>query len=297
MTQPAMYGRITAGVRRDKGRAGLVIYLAIAAIFLLFENFKSPIPANIRQIASDTATPVLSLLDEPIRAVQDGIVRLVGVGIIFEENQRLKNDNEQLLHWQSAALQLGRENERLRAILKGAGKEVPTIATGRVVGVGGGAFESSIIINVGKPEKVERNWPVVNEMGLVGRVITVGQLSSRVLLLTDLNSRVPVRVSRTGMLGILEGRNSAELRLSFLPADADIRIGDRIITSGHGSMFPPDLPVGEVIAVSQFGIGVRPVAYLDRLDYVRVLAYRFAQPEINLPATAADPVEEEGQQE
>ena len=286
---------MTIGSRRIKGRAGLFVYFSAALILLLFESFHSPVPANLRQVAADAATPVLTLFDEPIRATQDGIERLVGVGIIFDENIRLKNENDELRHWQQAALQLGRENERLMAILKGAGKEVPTIATGRVVGVGGGAFESSVLINVGVKEKVQRNWPVVNELGLVGRIITVGRLSSRVLLLTDLNSKVPVRVSRTGMLGIMEGRNSDVLSLSFLPPDADIKVGDRILTSGHGSMFPPDLPVGEVTAVSEVGIEVTPTAYLDRLDYVRVLAYRFIQPEQMLEEDMSAALDEEGQ--
>lgn len=294
MNQTMSHGLMNAGARRTKGRAGLVLYFLIALILLIFESFHSPIPGKLRQIAADTVTPILSLVDGPIRAIQDGIERLVGVGIIFDQNTQLKSENEELRHWQQAALQLGRENERLLAILKGAGKEVPTIATGRVVGVGGGAFESSVIVNVGKDENVQRNWPVVNELGLVGRIITVGKSSSRVLLLTDLNSRVPVRVSRSGMLGILEGRNSEAMKLNFLSADAEIRVGDRIITSGHGSMFPPDLPIGEVTSVSEIGVEVTPTAYLDRLDYVRILAYRFTQPEDMIDVLLA-PTEGEGQ--
>ena len=270
---------MNSAARRSKGRAGMVLYFSIAFTFLIIESFSSTIPAKIRQVAADTVTPILSLLDSPIRATQDGIERLVGVGVIFNENSFLKKENEELRHWENAALQLARENERLLAILKGAGKEVPTIATGRVIGVGGGAFESNVIVNVGKNYNIQSNWPVVNELGLVGRTINVGQISSRILLITDLNSRIPVRVSRSGMLGILQGRNLDVMNLNFVSKDAEIRVGDRIITSGHGSMFPPDLPVGVVSAVSELGIEVTPIAYLDRLDYVRILAYRFIQPE------------------
>ena len=285
---------MSAGVRRSKGGAGLFLYFLVALALLLFESFNSPVPAKIRQVAADTATPILSLMDGPIRATQDGIERLVGVGIIFDQNTFLKKENEELRHWQSAALQLGRENERLLAILKGAGKEVPAIATGRVVGVGGGAYESSVIINVGKNQNVQRHWPVVNELGLVGRIISVGKLSSRVLLLTDLNSKIPVRISRSGMPGILEGRNSDVMKLNFLKPEAEVRVGDRIITSGHGSMFPPDLLIGNVTSVSELGIEVTPAAYLDRLDYLRVLAYRFDHPEA-LPDDQSNKIETQGQ--
>lgn len=294
MNQTMSHGLMSAGVRRTKGGAGLVLYFFIALMLLLLESFNSPIPSKIRQVAADSATPILNLMDGPIRATQDGIERLVGVGIIFDENIALKKENEELRHWQNAALQLSRENERLLTILKGAGKEVPTIATGRVVGVGGGAFESSVIVNVGKKDNVQRYWPVVNELGLVGRTITVGHHSSRVLLLTDLNSKVPVRVSRSGMTGILEGRNSDVLSLNFLPIEAEIRVGDRILTSGHGGIFPPDILIGDVTAVSEFGIEVTPAAYLDRLDYVRILAYRLSPPE-ELRDVQPSQIDSEGQ--
>ena len=288
MKQTMGHGLMSAGARRTKGRAGLVLYFSLALLFLVFESFHSPIPDTLRQIAADTVTPILNLVNEPIKATQDGIERLVGVSKISDQNTQLKKENEKLAHWEQAALQLLRENERLLAILKGSGKEVPTIATGRVVGVGGGAFENSVIVNVGKGNNVQRNWPVVNDLGLVGRIITVGQLSSRVLLLTDLNSRVPVRISRSGTLGILEGRNSNVMALNFLPAEADVRVGDRIITSGHGSMFPPDLPVGYVTAVSDLVIEVAPEAYLDRIDYIRVLACRLTLPEDLMPPQSND---------
>ncbi len=294
MNQTMSHGLISTGIRRTKGGAGLVLYFLIALALLLLESFNNPIPAKIRQVAADTATPILSLVDGPIRATQDGIERLVGVGIIFDQNIFLQKENEELRHWQNAALRLSRENDRLLAILKGSGKEVPTMATGRVVGVGGGAFESSVVVNVGKQQNVERNWPVVNELGLVGRIISVGHSSSRVLLLTDLNSKVPVRVSRSGMLGILEGRNSDVMNLNFLSAEAEIRVGDRIITSGHGSMFPPDILIGNVTSVSELGVEVTPAAYLDRLDYVRILAYRLSQPE-DLNDVQPSQIDKEGQ--
>ena len=100
-------------------------------------------------------------------------------------------------------------------------------------------------------------------------------------------------MSRSGMLGILEGRNSDAMNLNFVSADAEIRVGDRIITSGHGSMFPPDLPIGDVTAISEFGIEVTPIAYLDRLDYVRILGYRLTQPEDSI-ASLLPQSEDEG---
>ena len=94
------------------------------------------------------------------------------------------------------------------------------------------------------------------------------------LLVTDLNSRVPVRLERTGDLAIAEGQNEPFLLLRFLPEEVTVRVGDRLLTSGHGGAFPPDLPVARVSDVSGDLIRLEPLGILGKLDYVRVLDYR-----------------------
>ena len=109
--------------------------------------------------------------------------------------------------------------------------------------------------------------------GLVGRVAGVGNRATRVLLITDLNSRIPVLVEATRTRGILIGNNSNRPRLIHLPPGATVSPGDRIVTSGHGGAFPVGLPIGLIDAVNESGISVQPFVPRDRLEYVRILDY------------------------
>lgn len=244
---------------------------------------------SLRGYATDIAAPILDTLEKPLRATAAGLDRLAGVSDIYVENERLRGQNDVLRQWELEAQRLLGENEQLRNLLKAPGREISPSATGRVVGIGGGAFERSLILNVGKRHGVRRNQPAVDAGGVLGRIITVGLWSSRVLLVTDLNSRVPVRIEGTGTLGILEGRNDPLMQLRFLPGDERVNEGALLVTSGHGGAFPADLPVGRVASVSGDVILVQPLALLNTVDRVRVLDYFALPPEETItPQEGAD---------
>jgi len=278
------------GRRANRGRERLWLYLVISVSFLTLEAFGPGVPTQIRAYANDVVAPVLYLLERPLRAVQGGLERLAGASDIYAENIEIRGENERLKQWREAALQLGRENERLRQILKVPKREVPPAATARVIGVGGGTFERSVLVGAGSNDGVTRGFPVVDVNGLIGRVLHVGRWTSRVLLVTDLNSRVPVRVERTGALAIAEGQNEGFLRLKFLPRAAKVQVGDRILTSGHGGVFPPDIPVARVSEIASDFIYLEPLGILAKLDYVRIMAYE-AVPEVGGLLPGEDPAD------
>jgi rod shape-determining protein MreC len=109
--------------------------------------------------------------------------------------------------------------------------------------------------------------------GFIGRIIEVGEVSSRVLLITDLNSRIPVMVESTRDRAILAGDNSDEPRLLYLPPAVALSPGDRIVTSGDAGALPPGLPVGTVTAAGEGGARVAPFANWSRIEYVRIIDY------------------------
>lgn len=257
--------------------------MALALALLALEIFGSGIPRQVRGYANDAVAPVLSMLAGPIRAAQSGMERFAGVSDIYLENQTLRDENGKLRQWREAAQRLIQENEQLRQILKVPQREVPPVATAHVIGVGGGAFERSVLINAGSGEGVVTNLPVVDELGLVGRTIEVGFWTTRVLLITDLNSRVPVRLERTSEVAIAVGLNEPFMHLRFLAANSDVQVGDRIITSGHGGLFPPGVPVGQITAINEDIILVRALSALDALDFVRVMDYRPLPPDVKQP--------------
>jgi rod shape-determining protein MreC len=124
---------------------------------------------------------------------------------------------------------------------------------------------------------VARGQAALTAEGLVGRVSEIGSRAARILLITDLNSRVPVVVDGTRQRAILAGDNSARPSLRYVDAGGTMRIGDRIVTSGQGGVFPPGLPVGIVASVDTEGARVEPYATLSRVDYLRLVDYGLAE--------------------
>ena len=141
------------------------------------------------------------------------------------------------------------------------------------------------LVNAGTRDAVGRDQPVVANGGLVGRVASVGARSARILLLTDLNSRIPVTVGPAGHRGILVGDNSRRPSLRYLDADSGVGVGDRVVTTGDGGIFPPGLAVGNVVSVEGGEAGgtrggvaggvviVEPLVDTSTLYHVRVLQF------------------------
>ncbi len=254
-------------------RASFLFFAALCVALLIFGKINPGLTERTQAGLADFAAPILEFLSVPInwtRQTAQGIGDLMSVRT---DNARLIQENELLLQWHDAALRLDQENQHLRQLLSATERQDYASVTSRVVGEPGGPFLRAVLIGAGRRDGVNEYQPVMDAHGLVGRVVTAGRRSSRVLLLSDLNSRVPVRVGLDDHRGVLAGDNSRFPKLSFLPFGAKISVGDRIRTSGDGLVFPPDLPVGEVVSVAESGARVQLFSDLSRLTFVRVLAY------------------------
>ena len=145
--------------------------------------------------------------------------------------------------------------------------------TARVIANSGGAYVRTVMINAGTDGGLARGQAAITGDGLVGRLTEVGSRAARVLLITDLNSRIPVRIEGSRTSAVLAGDNSERPRLLYIPAPDGVKIGDRVVTSGEGGVFPPDLPVGVVSATGGSGPRVEPYVELSQLSYVMVVDY------------------------
>jgi rod shape-determining protein MreC len=133
--------------------------------------------------------------------------------------------------------------------------------------------------------------------GVVGRVIETGQWSARILLLSDLNFRLPVMIEELRQQAIFKGQGRDDPELLFVSQKQDVKPGMRIVTSGHGGMFPAGLPVGIVKGMKEGEILVQPYGHLDRLEIMRLVHYSLAPqaaaevatPAAAIPATPAAP--------
>ena len=228
---------------------------------------------RLRAGVVDFVAPIMNVMARPAATVADAIDEINELGRLREENAHLRAQNERLLRWQAAGHKLSGENDRLRGLLRFVPEAKVDFVSARVVGDSGGVFVRSIVVVAGARDGVARGQAAMTGDGLIGRVVSVGGRSARILLITDLNSRIPVMFEESRERAILAGDNTAAPKISFLRHSARVNTGDRIVTSGHGGVLPPGLPIGIVSNVAGDEIHVRPFAALDRLEFVRVIAY------------------------
>lgn len=248
--------------------------LVIAALTLmLVAKADVSMMERLRAQVTDSVAPIIDFMSRPIAIANEVIVKLIALSMVYEENENLRLDKERLLHWQSVARTLESENKALRAQLNYVPGPQASFVSARIIADTGGAFAHSVLLNIGYQPGVDKGHAVVTGDGLIGRVESVGNRATRVLLISDLNSRIPVLIETSRARAILAGNNSNRPRLIHLLPGAVVSPGDRIVTSGHGGVFPVGVPVGLVDAVNEGGISVLPFVPRDRLEYVRVLDF------------------------
>ena len=230
---------------------------------------------RVRTAVMDVAAPALDVISRPAQVVNNISDRATQVIFVYRENVRLREENDRLRAWQASARRLEQENAAFRALLRARAEPGVTYVSGRVIGDSGGPWVRTLALNAGESDGVRKGSAVVTGDGLVGRVVESGVRSSRILLLTDLNSRVPVVVESSRYRAILEGDNTDTLKLAFVIPSDDVRIGDRIVTSGAGGLFQAGLPIGEVTSIKDGIALVTPFVRFNRLEYVRILRFEF----------------------
>lgn len=248
------------------------LFLVLAAIaIMMLSRTDNAVVDRVSAVVIDVFAPIMDVLSRPAASVNDAVRNIRELANLREENTRLRRENSRLLAWQEAARRLAAQNEALQALLDYRPDPKTRFIAARVIGDSGGAFVRSVLVNAGTSQGVTKGQAAVTGRGLVGRVAQVGSRSARVLLITDINSRVPVLVEQSRKRAILAGDNGIAPRLTFLPANASVKGGDRVVTSGHGGVFPPGLPVGR-IAIARDGVPrVRPFVELDSIEFLRLV--------------------------
>lgn len=265
--------RLATPVRAAVQRSALVLLLLASAVMVGFSRADLSKAERLRTVVADAFVPLLDALSRPAATVHDAIDELHELAAIKAENMRLRDENVRLQHWQQVARELDTENRGLKDLLKFIAPGEPRTVAARVVSDSSTAYVRSVLVNAGSNDGVRKGQAVVDGNGLVGRVTEVGQRAARVLLVTDINSRIPILLEATRHTSILSGDNSDRPKLRFLPVEAEVAPGDRIVTSGHGGVFPAGIAVGVVAAVGAGEVRVQPLVNFDRLEFVRILDY------------------------
>lgn len=277
---------------------GLLV-VVLLALFLLW-RIDSPRVERFRSALVDAVVPSFDWALVPATRVAGMFEDFQSYTRIYEQNQELRRELQQMKAWREAALQLEQKNARLMDLNQVRIDPRLTHVTGVVLTDSGSPFRQSVLLNVGARDGIRDGWATMDGIGLVGRISGVGQRTARVILLTDSNSRIPVTVQPSGQKALLSGDNTPAPPLDFLDSGDLVRPGDRVVTSGDGGVFPADLLVGQVVLGSDGRLRVRLSADYERLQFLRVLRSHdievitdpgglVAEPPPPGPAAAAEP--------
>ena len=269
---PGMVGRLATLRLLAQRFAFLTLVLASFALMLLGKA-DTIVVERLRMLIDDGISPVLQVLSRPASAVAGVVNAVHDLAALRAENVRLAEENARLMHWQTVARELDNENKALRGQLNYSPDPDSAFISARVIGDTGGAFVHSMLISAGGREGVRKGQAVIAGENLVGRIAEVGDRSARILLLTDINSHIPVIIEGTRAKAILSGDNSDRPRLAYLSPNSNAAVGNRIVTSGHGGAFPPGMPVGVIASIQDGIVRVEPFVHRYQLEYVTVVDY------------------------
>lgn len=251
----------------------IVILFLSAFVMMLINKTDTVIIEKTSSVATDVVSPLIDVLVIPARMLAGVYDYFHELKTIRQDNVKLRDENKQLVMMSNKARALEIENRLLANLLNYTPPPEATYVTARVIAEEGNAFSHSLIAYTAGNPNVKKGQVVLSENGVIGRIEQVGQMYSKIILITDINSKIPVVVERTRVRGILSGDNTSIPKLVFVPLDAKIFIGDRVITSGVAGVFPPGLPIGKVISVDKNEIKVKTLGDLDRIEFVRIVDY------------------------
>ena len=264
--------RLSIPLRQALSRLSLPLMIAAAFATMLLGKADALLAERARVLLGDLLAPIHAVVAEPVRALRDGVLEVGELASLRRENARLREENERLRRWQQAALALESENALLRRQLGYVPEAAPTFHTARVVADTGGVYARAVLLAVPPGVSVRRGQVALDERGFAGRVTEVGSRSARILLATDMNSRIPVTLEGSRARAIMAGTNGARPRLQHF-GDARPEEGERVVTSAEGVAFPAGLPVGVVRWTAGGVAEVELFARLDRLDMVRLFDF------------------------
>ena len=255
--------------------------LALVGLFLVW-RIDSPRVERLRADVVEQVVPGFEWVLTPITRVTRMLEDFQSYARIYDQNQELRRELQQMKSWREAALQLEQENARLLDLNKVRIDPQLTYITGVVIADSGSPFRRSVLLNVGARDGIQDGWATMDGLGVVGRIAGTAKSTSRVLLLTDPSSRVPVILQPSGQRAMIVGDNSQTPLIDFIETPELVRPGDRVVTSGDGGLFPPGLLVGQVALTQDRRFRLILSADYGRLEFLRVLR---AEPRAPVPET------------
>ena len=248
----------------------VVLLLILFGLFVVW-RIDNPRVEKFRALVIDTFVPNFEWILRPMTSVVKLAQDYQSYEKLLEQNKELRRELQQMKSWKEAALQLEQENARLLDLNQLRLDSKLTHVSGIVIADSGSPFRQSVLLNIGSRDGIQDGWAAMDGLGLVGRISGVGSSTSRVILLTDNASQIPVIVQPSGQRAILMGDNSFAPPVEFIENVDLVRPGDRIVTSGGGGVLPAGLLVGTLAMDPNGRLRTRLAADYERLEFLKVL--------------------------
>ena len=261
----------------------LTLYIAIS-IALFVVDLRMHSLDLVRQSISLVVDPVQRVAQTPGSLVDYAANYLQGIQVLEAENKALKHAQLNTAPDLQRLAQMEAENERLRKLLTVKEREKAQGQVAQILYTARDPFSRRVIVDKGQQSGIIAGQPAIDEVGVVGQVTRVFPFSAEITLITDKDQAVPVQIVRSGQRSVVFGLGNGQLELRYMPANADVQVGDVLVTSGLDSIYLPGFPVAKVInierdsAYSFARIFCAPIAGVENFGELMVLAPRTALP-------------------
>ena len=250
-----------------------VFFVLVGLMMFFLTALNVPVMVALKTKIMEFIAPVIAVVSYPVQFVQDKSESVQAYLNVYEENKRLKAENEVLKSWQKMALKLAVDQKELARLLNykpvAQGREYVV----RVLADYNSPFSQSLIINGGENIGVQKGDVLVTNDGLLGHVIEVGTATARALKVTDFYSRLPVSIGTKKIVALMSGDNTHYPKITALPEEAVVSVGDYVMTAGDAGVYPSGIPVGRIASVKDGEISVDLFEQSEHLEFVRAVDF------------------------
>lgn len=250
----------------------IIILFLCAFLLILLSKVNSPVVSIVNNAVIRVSGPIMQVVEFPARIIHNVYTYIRDISNVYSDNRALRFENKQMMVLQNKVRTLEVENQLLERLLNYVPPADASFMSAKIIAESGDNFTHTLLVYIGD-EAVRKGQIVLGEESVIGRIDRVSGKYAKIILVTDINSKIPVVIERTRARGILSGNNTDKPQLIFIRDTSDIQEGDVVVTSGVGGMFPSGLPVGFISSVKNGIIEIETMADISRVEYVRIVDY------------------------
>lgn len=250
-----------------------LIFVFLCIIFLLTSKIHEEYSKKISYFFVNISVPISQIIAFPINSAIILFENFNDLIFAKKENKALKEELEKLKFYYINSLNIHQENKELRNALNFVKSRSTNYKSARLIGIANQNFGNKIYIDAGKNRNIKEGSIVIGNFGVIGRVQQVDEDISKIILITDSLSHIPIIASKARVRGILVGNNSEYMEINYLNKNNRIEVGDQIFTSGDGDTLPPGLLVGIVKKIYKNSVFVVPVENINKVNIATIIEF------------------------